>query len=383
MNNPRKVVLQRLAFRNGRAPLGTFFPQDPARPRCAYGYKDGSGGVIYMRNGVLHILDSDFLDNHAALLGPDVGGGAVYVLGVPEVIVSGSRFRGNRASNAGGLGVLFAGRVQIVNTTFENNTAEGLGANYVEPGCPNFNHDEQGGAGGNGGAFTFDGLNDDGEVVNVCGVTFRQNRANALAGAIFRTPNSGVRDMRIDRSLFEGNTARQGGVSFIKQNRVVVRASTFSGNRGGVDIDGNPAGGGIGGLWINEGTLDMENSTFDDHAPSALDVEGPGGSTARNVTFVGSRPNGSVTISNSLFVGTSCSSARPGANNLQWPSGTACAGGTTFANPMIGALGDHGGLTPTFMPTAAVSGIGMDCPATDQRGEPRDTESCAAGSVEP
>ena len=112
--------------------------------------------ALYVRNGVVHIIDCNFFDNEAALIGPDVGGGAIYVIGVPEVVITGSRFEGNRAAHGGAVGMLFA-NPRIYNSVFENNTAEGVGMNYVEPGCPPFNHDEQGGAGGNSGAVYFDG----------------------------------------------------------------------------------------------------------------------------------------------------------------------------------------------------------------------------------
>ena len=383
MNNSNKVVLQRLTFRNGNAPPGQYFPQDPGNPKCAYGYKDGSGGVIYMRNGVLHIIDSAFYDNRAALEGPDVGGGAVYVVGVPEIIVSGSRFVENRAANGGAIGMLFA-NPGIHNSIFESNSAEGVGMNYVEPGCPNFNHDEQGGAGGNSGAVYLDGLNDEGRTYTICGCVFKGNRANELGGALFRTPNAGQREIEIDRCLFDGNTARMGGVSFIKQCAVTVRGTTFMNNRSGVDVDGSEIGGPLGGLWINEGSVDILNSTFYDNQPTGLNVEGGGGSV-RNATFVNSPFAGSFTMDNSLIVDTPCDSALNGTNNVQWPSETACAQGTSFADPEIGAISDNGGPTPTFLPTAggAVEGVGTDCPSTDQRGEPRNTTSCAAGAVEP
>jgi hypothetical protein len=301
---------------------------------------------------------------------------------VPEAIIVGSRFVGNRGANAGAVGMLFA-NPGIYNTIFEDNTAEGVGMNYVEPGCPEFNHDEQGGAGGNGGAIAFDGMNDDGVVFTLCGTIFRNNRANELAGAVFRTPNVEMRDMLIEDSIFDGNTGRMGGVSFIKQNDVVVRGTTFMSNRSGVLVDGSEVGGPLGGLWINEGSVDLENSTFYDNHPDGLSVEGSGG-TAKNATFVDSISNG-VRAENCLFVDTDCSQSLDGDLNLQWPDAAPCAGGTTFADPQIGDIGDHGGPTPTFLPAAdgAVEGIGADCPDTDQRGEPRDPSSCAAGSVEP
>jgi hypothetical protein len=383
MNNETLFAIQRIRLVNGAAPAGEYFEQDPDNPLCAYGYKEGSGGAIYMRNGVLHVIDSELYDNSAALIGPDVGGGAIYVLGVPEIVITGSRFARNRGSNGGAVGILFASRPAIVNSVFEHSTAEGVGANYVEAGCPEFNHDQQGGAGGNGGAVVFDGLNDEAAVYTLCGNRFANNRANELGGALFRTPNAGVRRMTIDRCLFDGNTARLGGVSFLMQNEVTVRATTFMHNRSGLDIDGGEIGGPFGGLWISIGVLDLENSTFFDNQPSGLDVDGSG--EARSATFVESRPGGSVSIGNSLFVDTECGDTLEGSGNLQWPEAGACAGGASFADPGIGAIGDNGGQTPTFMPApgGAVEGVAQDCPPTDQRGEPRDSASCAAGSVEP
>src|SRR5690606_32039184 len=207
----------------------------------------------------------------------------------------------------------------------------------------------------------FDGLNDEGVVYEICGSVFRNNRANELAGALFRTPNVGQRQMLLDRCLFDGNTARLGGVSFLKDNVVTVRASTFMNNRSGVNVAGEQLGGPLGGLWINNGGIELENSTFYDNQPSGLDVEGVGGSVT-NATFVNSRPGGNFTIDNSLFVDTQCDSTLAGANNVQWPEGgTACAGGSVTADPQIAAIGDNGGPTPTIMPGAvdAVAGVGV------------------------
>ena len=48
---------------------------------CSQGYNDGEGGALYMRDGNLTVIDSIFTNNQAAPLGPDTGGGAIYVLG--------------------------------------------------------------------------------------------------------------------------------------------------------------------------------------------------------------------------------------------------------------------------------------------------------------
>ena len=62
-----------------------------------------------------------------------------------------------------------------------------------------------------------------------------------------------------------------------------------------------------------------------------------------------------------------------------------CTEGTTFADAMLMPLGDNGGPTPTMMPASGsvVIGAGAECPDHDQRGEPRPTDGCAAGAVEP
>ena len=382
LNNETKVVLQRLVLENGKAPAGEYFPplEDP---ECAYGYKEGAGGAIYMRNGNLEVIDCEFVDNEAALIGPDVGGGAIYVTGSPSLLISGSRFEGNRASNGGAVGMLFT-NPRIYNSVFENNTAEGIGQNTAgHDQCPEFGHEGQGGAGGLSGAVYFDGLQDEGHVFTICGSVFRNNRANELAGALFRTPNSGVRQLLIEQSTFENNTARLGGVSFIKDNEVTVRGSTFAGNRSGVNVAGEDVGGALGGLWINQGSANIENSTFYDNQPSGLDVEGEG--TVQNATFSSSGFSDSLTLNGCLIVDVDCSSAAPGAGNVQWTTGEACVEGVTFADPGLGELGDHGGPTPTLLPAnpSAVEGAATDCPATDQRGVARDTASCAAGAVEP
>ena len=48
----RLRTYQRLTLQNGRAPASDFTPQ-PASGDCAWGYKDGAGGALYLRDGVL------------------------------------------------------------------------------------------------------------------------------------------------------------------------------------------------------------------------------------------------------------------------------------------------------------------------------------------
>ena len=54
------------------------------------------------------------------------------------------------------------------------------------------------------------------------------------------------------------------------------------------------------------------------------------------------------------------------------------------ADPMLGALGNHGGPVPTVLALVGspALGRGTGCPATDARGQPRSASSCTAGATE-
>ena len=84
----------------------------------------------------------------------------------------------------------------------------------------------------------------------------------------------------------------------------------------------------------------------------------------------------------------------PGDNNFQWPrmrvgehdqEDNPCTTDTTWADISFDELADNGGPTLTVMPAtdSVVIGAGSDCPAADQRGEPRPSDGCTAGAVEP
>jgi hypothetical protein len=323
----------------------------------------------------------------------------------------GSRFTGNEGSNGGALGLLQSDAT-LTNTVFENNRATGEGANYVEAGCPNFNHAEQGGGGGNGGAISMDGGVGATETLSVCGTIFRGNTAGAYGGAVFRTPNVGLRDTIFRRTTLDGNSARSGGGAlYISQSRFELTDSTVSnnvveaGSGGGVRTElgtvatftnvtfaANASTRGLGGALSHNGTGTIRNATFANNTANG----GPGYFSAAIA------PGSSTNVYNSIFANNTTLepynpmqcwfSALPGSNNVQWPrkrSGgsiddTACVAGITWADPGLGPLADNGGPTLTFLPTgAAVMGQGANCPAADQRGQSRGGGACALGAVEP
>jgi hypothetical protein len=136
---------------------------------------------------------------------------------------------------------------------------------------------------------------------------------------------------------------------------------------------------------VYKGSLEVVNSTFFNNTPDGLWIEEASG-TLTNVTVSKSKLSGSLTVNNSLFTDTECDDTPfTGQYNVQWPNAQACAQGTTFVNPALGAVGNNGGPTPTLLPgnTNAVRGVGRNCPSTDQRGRARVTNACSAGSVEP
>lgn len=417
-----RVLLQRLTLQNAVAPATDFTPQS-GNSQCAWGYKDGEGGAVRMRDGRLHVIDCVFRDNHAAPTGPDTGGGAIYALGALEVIVVGSSFLGNDGSNGGAVGLLQSDGL-FFNTLFEGNAATGTGQNFGgASGCPVFNHAAQGGAGGNSGAVGIDG--GDVERVEFCGVTFRDNSANEL-GTVSRTPNSQRGRSTFNRCLFEGNYAGDGGGAIWMQdmefelfNSTLTRNSS-DGLGGGVRIDQGPHG----------STVRIVNTTF--HANVANNSLGgalvfSGQGLVQNCTFAENEAAGGVgffgaaivahgaasqglEVHNTLFWNNTdehewtpmtCSVGSPGdpvpltgAGNAQWPllrNGPAmnednpCTVGITFMDALLGPLQDNGGPTPTMLPAAnsVAVGLGADCPDTDQRGMPRPTATCAAGAVEP
>lgn len=295
-----KLVLQNISLINGRAPLTPYYPQLKEYPKCAYGWgvKSG-GGSIYLKNGSVHVYNSTFRNNRAALLGPDVGGGAIYTQGSREgVVVIDSRFENNVASNGGAIASL-GSFVQSYNSQFISNYATGTGQNARDnaacPGedtglvyTPNGNiisgvtteegdydhlftytlthrafvlengdtpegHDHQIGAGGLGGAIYNDGYsatkpnpsNSSESIITdppftFCGTLFYNNKANELGGGIFRTPNNGLSSTHIERSYFLENSGGHTGAAYLQEQRITVRDSSFIRNRSAILYNGLP-----------------------------------------------------------------------------------------------------------------------------------------------
>jgi hypothetical protein len=203
--NDNGLTLQHIALTNGKMTPTVAIPTAPAP--CSQGWNDGEGGALYMRDGNLTVIDSIFTNNQAAPLGPDTGGGAIYVLGSKNgVWIVGSTFTGNSASNAGAVGGLFA-ELNIYNSLFSGNKAVGHDANNDQPAqCSVINNGQnETGSGGNGAA-----IYDDGASINLtlCGDAVLNNAAgtNAFGGGLFFTSNDFGGVLTIKDTTMTGNT---------------------------------------------------------------------------------------------------------------------------------------------------------------------------------
>jgi hypothetical protein len=408
--NTHKLTLQRITFAHGHA-AGTM-PIATAPAPCSSGYYDGAGGALQMRDGVLNVIDCNFTGNQAEKVGPDVGGGAIYLSGALHGVVVGSTFLDNSGSNSGAIGSLNSD-LDVYNSTFQGNSALGSGANSNDPAkCSvvDANKQNQVGSGGNAGAIGMDGGSDG--THTFCGDVFRANTSGkgALGGAVARTPDAAKQTTVFDRCLFDGNTGDSAGALYFHNSTLTITASTFEDNIGQT---------GVGTIQADGTTLDFTNVTFyGNHSTTGVGATLAlfgGDGTLLNCTFAsnvcdaanqfGAAIFGSpgLTIKNTIFSdNTAQNPGAPmqcqvgtitGSGDLQWPVDHTNGGGADAlcapdiyeaTDPMLGALGDHGGPVPVALVASgsAAIGRGTGCPSTDARGLPRSTTSCTAGAAE-
>lgn len=408
--NMHKLTLQHITFAHGHA-TGTMAIASAPLP-CSSGYYDGAGGALQMRDGVLNVIDAAFLDNEAEKLGPDVGGGAIYLNGALDGVVVGSTFLDNSGSNSGAIGSLNSD-LDVYNSAFQGNAALGFGANSNDPtkcSVVDANNQNQVGSGGNAGAVGMDGGSDG--THTFCGDIFKSNTSGtgALGGAIARTPDAAMQTTVLDRCLFDSNTGDSAGAAYFHNSTLTITASTFTGNTGQT---------GIGTIQADGTTFDFTNVTFyGNHATAGVGATLAlfgGGGTLLNCTFANNQcdaanqfgaaifgsPN--LTIQNTLFDGnTAQNPGAPmqcqvgtitGSGDMQWPvdhtngggADALCAPGIYEAtDPMLGTLDNHGGPVPVALVASgsAALGRGTGCPPTDARGMPRSASSCTVGAAE-
>ena len=223
--NTNGLTLQHITLINGKMTPTLAIPTAPAP--CSQGWDDGEGVALYMRDGNLTVIDSIFMNNQAAPLGPDTGGGAIYILGSKNgVLIVGSTFSNNAASNAGAVGCLFS-ELDVYNSLFTNNTAIGNGANSDDATkCSVINNGQnEVGSGGNGGALYSDGNS---VSITLCGDAILNNSAGqgAFGGGLFFTSNNMQGTLSIADTTMTGNT---GGHWTVVSSGSVTNAGTAIG----------------------------------------------------------------------------------------------------------------------------------------------------------
>ncbi len=206
-NNDNSLTVQHMAFVNAKTNPKDAIPTVKQPSACSQGFDDGEGGAIYMRDGNLIVVDCVFTNDHAAPLGPDTGGGAIYINGSKNGVIAVScTFNNDEGANAGAVGALNA-PIQIYNSLVTNNTATGHDANDNDPKqCSVMNNGQNEiGSGGNGGALYGDGNDFD---FTVCGDDIENNTAgtNAFGGGIFFTSDNMAGTLSIIDTKMTGNT---------------------------------------------------------------------------------------------------------------------------------------------------------------------------------
>jgi uncharacterized repeat protein (TIGR01451 family) len=287
-----------------------------------YGYAARFGGAI--RNaGVLTVTHSVVYSSSAPS-----GGGLSNDGGVLHVVESTIY---SSSSDSGGAIFQLTGALLIENSTLAGNTASyGGGAMYVVGGAATMTSST---VSGNTASQRGGGVYHGGGVLVVAGSTFSGNQAQVYgggiaSGAILTVTNS---TFAANRAFFGGGIGGMYGGSL-----TAVTNGTFSDNR----LHSSGSGADI----YNEGTLHLANSVLANAAAGANCVL---------ATLYG----GGVITTN--------------LNNLV-EDGTCSAGGVNFrsGDPLLGALGNYGGRTPTFP-------LLLDSPAIDAG----DAAICAAAPV--
>lgn len=203
---------------------------------------------------------------------------------------------------------------------------------------------------------------------------------------------------QIDRTSFIGNrgSSDAGGALLVEGGaNVAIRNSTFSDNTFGVEAASQP--GGVRGAAIGfrdsseTTTLTLQHVTI--VAPTPLPV----GVTGTALGGYGGEDGLAIVVLNSILRG----SCRLETDAMDIPIGNIESEGDTcdFASDIsnqvgvaesalaLGTLGDHGGHTPTYLPSSSSVAVGSAhpdyCLEIDQRGYPRPlVDGCDVGAVE-
>jgi len=339
------------------------------------------GGLNNESAGVVTITDSAFLTNTATTS----GGGLV---NNQQLTMTNSVLSFNEAPWAGGLQNL--GTLTVADSTFSNNTANANGGGGIENQSGTltvtnsrfFTNTAQWG----GGLY-----NDPSGIVMVTDSVLTANTSSSQGGGLV---NHGT--LTVTRSIFERNTSAWGGGLANTGSLPALTASTFVSNTA------SDSGGGLG----NSGILTATNSTFSGNTATQRgggvynDTRVSGGAlTLRHLTIDGSSANSgglynaafsTLHLINNLIANTTSGGDCVNLGTLVTNIGNLVEDNTCSptlsGDPILSALADHGGATPTLaLGTASPAidaGDAASCQPIDQRGQTRDDLRCDIGAYE-
>jgi len=292
------------------------------------GSHGGYGGALYAGNsGELEIIDSTFENNTA-----NDDGGAVYIYNSNDATISGSTFTNNETSyNGGAIYAYSAKNVSIIDSVISGNSAAGrgggvyfyMGNDYAVNiiGCTLDSNVSS----EYGGAADFSA---DLSVV-ISNTTVSNNSANGGAGLNF--DDSGI-DATINNSTITANTSSNGGggVYINAGSTLTVNQSTISANI----AEGTTPNYGGGGIAIGDDTAIVTMSgTIISGNTSAVAGAGDIGLYSSTLS-----DTGSFTATNSIIGEVDSRITANGTNNVN------------ATDPMLGALANNGGSTKTMAP---------------------------------
>jgi len=320
-----EVVISNTRFDNVRSLVGILDADCPS---------DSCGGAIAARDSNLTVTDSSFVDCSAG------EGGAISFYGGTlsgaRLDIIASDFSGNSTSIGGALQVQTDGEVNIVGSTFTNNSTLDSGAAIGLQGTVSLRSD-----------------------VLIDGCDFVGNTAFQTGGAI---RGGGVNGLTIRNSRFEQNAASAGGALAatvdtdmrVEGTDFVSNSSLGSGGAVYVDVTGNisldtcsfvtnTASGSGGGVWVQANSMDIGSSSFD------LNEADDGGALSTDLI-------GDGVIADTSFVGNSALIGGGGALQLT-VGGSADLDGTTFS-ANTGA--DQGGAAVVQADSLNIAASGFD-----------------------
>ena len=335
-----------------------------------------SGAAIFKPSGgpwqavSLEVINSQFENNHAIQVEQDGGGGAIYAIGMDQVLISGSSFSNNSGSNGGAFYSLGSDVIRITDSVFDGNQATGNSGNP--------------GNGGNAGAIGIDGAE---RTVNICRTAIINNQANAYGVGFFsvmydQSSLSAFTDVTFENNINAVDFGLGGG-AYIQGGPFIINRSSFIENESR----------GAGGLFFGPNANgEMVNSTVYGNVATntlggGMSIDASAAVTLRHVTIVNNQAPCDVCFAGGISVGGSNQTTMynsilahntggnvfnpwnilnpvAGSDNLQFPqqrpngqTDVQATVNTLWADPLLANPSYNGGFTATMASSINSPGI--------------------------